>query len=187
MAEDTTDMQVMDTSSDPITGTPEQGTQQTGMPSPTMQRDEMPRFETLGPERQLELLNLFPNMERNAILGLMESGMSFEDALEQMNRMMQNPPPELRQDEMDMMKRLQDVGMSMAKGNTSGSTSDAEFKAYQDAVNMMTKDPQTGMPIRKFDFMNKSGALGAFGGEIPMRQSPEMREGMMMDRKRKNM
>ena len=99
MAEDTTEMQIMDTSSDPITGTPEQGTQQTGMPSPTMQRDEMPRFETLGPERQLELLNLFPNMERNAILGLMESGMSFEDALEQMNRMMQNPPPEIRQDE----------------------------------------------------------------------------------------
>ena len=165
MAEDTTEMQVMDTSSDPITGTPEQGTQQTDIPSPTMQRDEMPRFETLGQERQLELLNLFPDMEKNAILGLMESGMSFEDALEQMNRMMQNPPPELRQGEMDMMKRLQDVGMSMAK------------------------DPQTGMPLRKFDFMNKSGALGALGGGMPMQRgmTPEMRQEMMMDRKRKNM
>ena len=54
--------------------------------------------------------------------------------------MMQNPPPELRQDEMDMLKRLRNVGMSMAK------------------------DPQTGMPLN-----NMSGALGALGDAMPMR------------------
>ena len=148
MAEDTMEME---------------GKQQTDMPSPTMQRDEMPRFETLGADRQMELLNLFPDMERNQIMALMETGLTFEDALDEINRMFQNPPPELRQDEMDMMNRLRNLGMDIARGNTSGSTSDAEFRAYQDAVNMM-KGPQTGMPLR-----NMAGALGAFGGEMPMR------------------
>ena len=116
MAEDTMEME---------------GKQQTDMPSPTMQRDEMPRFETLGADRQMELLNLFPDMERNQIMALMETGLTFEDALDEINRMFQNPPPELRQDEMDMMKRLEDVGMSMAKGNTSGSTSDEQIRRFR--------------------------------------------------------
>ena len=167
------EMQVMDTSSDPITGTPEQN------PQP-MSDDTMPRFDTLGQDRQLQLLNLFPNMERNAILGLMESGMSFEDAIEQIGRMFQNPPPELRKNEMDMMKRFENVGMNML----GGAMSDKDAQVLRDA-----KDPQTGMPIRKFDFMNKSGALGAFGGEMPMQRgmTPEMREEMIRNRNRKNM
>jgi hypothetical protein len=62
--------------------------------------------------------------------------------------------------------------------------SDKDAQVLRDA-----KDPQTGMPIRKFDFMNKSGALGAFGGEMPMQRgmTPEMREEMIRNRNRKNM
>ena len=125
--------------------------------------DTMPRFDTLSADRQMELLNLFPDMERNQIMALMETGLTFEDALDEVGRMFQNPPPELRQDEMDMMNRLRNLGMDIARGNTSGSTSDAEFRAYQDAVNMM-KGPQTGMPLN-----NMSGALGALGDAMPMR------------------
>ena len=102
--------------------------------------DTMPRFDTLSADRQMELLNLFPDMERNQIMALMETGLTFEDALDEVGRMFQNPPPELRQDEMDMLKRLRNVGMSMAK------------------------DPQTGMPLN-----NMSGALGALGDAMPMR------------------
>lgn len=164
MAEDTTEMQVMDTSSDPITGTPEQNMQETGMPSPTMQRDEMPKFETLGQERQTEILNMFPEMEKQALLSLMQTGMSFEDAMEEINRMFQNPPPQLRQDEMDMLRDIKNMPFSTDE-----------------------KDPQTGMPIRKFDFMNKSGALGAFGGEIPMRPAEDVQEMMRRRNKQRNM
>ena len=162
------EMQVMDTSSDPITGTPEQN------PQP-MSDDTMPRFDTLGQDRQLELLNLFPNMERNAILGLMESGMSFEDAIEQIGRMFQNPPPELRKNEMDMMKRLENVGMNML----GGAMSDKDAQVLRDA-----KDAQTGMPLS-----DRAGALGAFGGGMPMQRgmTPEMREEMIRNRNRKNM
>ena len=119
-----------------MSATPQQDMQ----PMDMMQNAEMPRFDTLSADRQMELLNLFPDMERNQIMALMETGLTFEDALDEVGRMFQNPPPELRQDEMDMLKRLRNVGMSMAK------------------------DPQTGMPLR-----NMAGALGAFGGEMPMR------------------
>ena len=119
-----------------MSATPQQDMQ----PMDMMQNAEMPRFDTLSADRQMELLNLFPDMERNQIMALMETGLTFEDALDEVGRMFQNPPPELRQDEMDMLKRLRNVGMSMAK------------------------DPQTGMPLN-----NMSGALGALGGEMPMR------------------
>lgn len=142
-----------------MSATPQQDMQ----PMDMMQNAEMPRFDTLSADRQMELLNLFPDMERNQIMALMETGLTFEDALDEVGRMFQNPPPELRQDEMDMMNRLRNLGMDIARGNTSGSTSDAEFRAYQDAVNMM-KGPQTGMPLN-----NMSGALGALGDAMPMR------------------
>ena len=119
-----------------MSATPQQDMQ----PMDMMQNAEMPRFDTLSADRQMELLNLFPDMERNQIMALMETGLTFEDALDEVGRMFQNPPPELRQDEMDMLKRLRNVGMSMAK------------------------DPQTGMPLN-----NMSGALGALGDAMPMR------------------
>ena len=84
---------------------------------------------------------MFPEMEKQALLTLMQTGMSFEDAMEEINRMFQNPPPQLRQDEMDMLRDVKNMPFS----------TDEDARMLQDA-----KDPQTGMPIRKFDFMNKS-------------------------------
>ena len=135
--------------------------------------DTMPRFDTLSADRQMEILNLFPDMERNQIMALMETGLTFEDALEEINRMFQNPPPQLRQDEMDMIRDAKNMPFS----------TDEDARMLQDA-----KDPQTGMPIRKFDFMNKSGALGAFGGEMPKRTPTEDVQEMMRRRnKQRNM
>ena len=135
--------------------------------------EQMPSFKNLSSEEQMTIMNMIPELEKNKLMALMETGLSFEDALEDVMRQFQNPPPQLRQDEMNMLRDLSNMPMS-----------DADARMLQDA-----KDPQTGMPIRKFDFMNKSGALGAFGGEVPMRQgmTPEMREQMIMDRKRKTM
>ena len=134
--------------------------------------DTMPRFDTLSADRQMEILNLFPDMERNQIMALMETGLTFEDALEEMNRMFQNPPPQLRQDEMDMIRDAKNMPFS----------TDEDARMLQDA-----KDPQTGMPIRKFDFTNKSGALGAFGGEMPMRPTEDVQEMMRRRNKQRNM
>ena len=135
--------------------------------------EQMPSFKNVSSEEQMTIMNMIPELEKNKLMALMETGLSFEDALEDVMRQFQNPPPQLRQDEMNMLRDLSNMPMS-----------DADARMLQDA-----KDPQTGMPIRKFDFMNKSGALGAFGGEVPMRQgmTPEMREQMIMDRKRKTM
>ena len=89
--------------------------------------EQMPSFKNLSSEEQMTIMNMIPELEKNKLMALMETGLSFEDALEDVMRQFQNPPPQLRQDEMNMLRDLSNMPMS-----------DADARMLQDA-----KDPHT--------------------------------------------